>query len=261
MVVQWGLSGQQRQPSASHGLPSGIAKARGNSSYMLPFYLTIQPINIPMDTTCASTFSLVWKLVPFTMYRYCASSLTKYGWKMKGQGDHLVPSAIGWQDWQLGVVSASDGEIKYREGKCSWPLHFPRQCNPMPPTASSLGLRGELQKLEVQKLNLTHANKDGNGRGFVPPYHRSGWRGFTESFDFISTNKTTLQLCSGQSEFGSLLNCQSGGKWCKSNFAIKPLMWSWNTLDESELLLNCLIRWVNHIFHNSQYDILIPHCY
>ena len=152
-----GLSGQQRQPSASHGLPSGIAKARGNSSYMLPFYLTIQPINIPMDTTCKSTFSLVWKLVPCTMYRYCASSLTKYGWKMKGQGDHLVPSAIGWQDWQLGVVSSSDGEIKYREGKCSWPLHFPRQCNPMPPTASSLGLRGELQKLEVQKLNLTHA--------------------------------------------------------------------------------------------------------
>ena len=39
-------------------------------------------------------------------------------WKMKGQGDHLVPSAIGLQDWQLGVVSASaDGEIKYREGK------------------------------------------------------------------------------------------------------------------------------------------------
>ena len=168
MVVQWGLSGQQRQPSASHGLPSGIAKARGNSSYMLPFYLTIQPINIPMDTTCKSNLS------------NCASSLTKYGRKMKGQGDHLVPSAIGLQDWQLGVVRASDGEIKYREGKCSWPLHFPRQCNPMPPTASSLSLRGELQKLEVQKLNLTHANKDGNGRGFVPPYHMSGWRGFNK---------------------------------------------------------------------------------
>ena len=50
----------------------------------------------------------------------------------------------------------------------------------MPPTASSLGLRGELQKLEVQKLNLTPANKDGNGRGFVPPYHMSGWRGFNK---------------------------------------------------------------------------------
>ena len=35
-------------------------------------------------------------------------------------------------------MSLSDEEIKYREGNCSWPLHFPPQCNSMPPKAFSL---------------------------------------------------------------------------------------------------------------------------